>query len=149
MFSWLRHLFGWILSALGSRKDLVLENVALREQLLALQQASTSPTIASAQAVLGCLEELLTSTDYSKDFHRKIFGPALDFLVFWAFSISRGSDFRAVPLARSVSYPLESAGWSNTRTEQPRFTRYPRRFHTSAIMTHKPVIHSNLDSRRP
>jgi putative transposase len=36
MFSWLRHLFGWILSALGSRKDLVLENLALREQLLAL-----------------------------------------------------------------------------------------------------------------
>jgi integrase len=33
--------------------------------------------------------------------------------------MSRGSDFRAVPLARSVSYPLESAGWSNTRTEQP------------------------------
>jgi putative transposase len=36
MFSWLPHLFGWILSALGSRKDLVLENLALREQLLAL-----------------------------------------------------------------------------------------------------------------
>jgi putative transposase len=36
MFSWLRHLFGWMLSALGSRTDLVLENLALREQLLAL-----------------------------------------------------------------------------------------------------------------
>jgi hypothetical protein len=36
MFSWLRHLFGLIVSALGSRKDLVLENLALREQLLAL-----------------------------------------------------------------------------------------------------------------
>jgi hypothetical protein len=36
MFSWLRHLFGRILSALGSRKDLVLANLALREQLLAL-----------------------------------------------------------------------------------------------------------------
>jgi putative transposase len=36
MFSWLRHLFGWILCALGSRQDLVLENLALREQLLAL-----------------------------------------------------------------------------------------------------------------
>jgi putative transposase len=36
MFSWLRHLFGGMLSALGSRTDLVLENLALREQLLAL-----------------------------------------------------------------------------------------------------------------
>ena len=36
MFSSLRHLFGWIFNALGSRKDLVLENPALREQLLAL-----------------------------------------------------------------------------------------------------------------
>jgi hypothetical protein len=36
MFSWLRHLCGWILSRLGSRNDLVLENPALREQLLAL-----------------------------------------------------------------------------------------------------------------
>jgi hypothetical protein len=36
MFSSLRHLIGWILSALGARKDLVLENLALRQQLLAL-----------------------------------------------------------------------------------------------------------------
>jgi len=36
MFSWFRHFFGWILSALGSRADLVLENLTLREQLLAL-----------------------------------------------------------------------------------------------------------------
>ena len=35
MFSSLRHLIGWILSAFGSRKDLVLENLALRQQLLA------------------------------------------------------------------------------------------------------------------
>jgi hypothetical protein len=36
MVSSLRHLIGWILSAFGSRKDLVLENLALRQQLLAL-----------------------------------------------------------------------------------------------------------------
>jgi hypothetical protein len=36
MFSSLRHLVGWIFSAFGSRKDLVLENLALRQQLLAL-----------------------------------------------------------------------------------------------------------------
>jgi len=36
MFSSLRHISGWILSAVSSRKDLVLENLALRQQLLAL-----------------------------------------------------------------------------------------------------------------
>jgi len=36
MFSSLRHLVGWIFSAFGSRQDLVLENLALRQQLLAL-----------------------------------------------------------------------------------------------------------------
>jgi hypothetical protein len=32
----LRHLQGWLVSALRSREDLILENLALREQLLAL-----------------------------------------------------------------------------------------------------------------
>ena len=32
----LRHLLGWIVSSLRSREDLVLENLALRRQLLAL-----------------------------------------------------------------------------------------------------------------
>ena len=36
MFSSLRHLFGWILSAFGSHTHLVLENLALRELLLEL-----------------------------------------------------------------------------------------------------------------
>ena len=36
MFWSLRHLISWIVSALGSRKDLILENLALRQQLLAL-----------------------------------------------------------------------------------------------------------------
>jgi transposase InsO family protein len=36
MFLWLRHLIGWIVSALGSRRDLLLENLALRQQLLSL-----------------------------------------------------------------------------------------------------------------
>jgi len=35
MFSSPRHLIGRILSAFGSRKDLVLEDLALRQQLLA------------------------------------------------------------------------------------------------------------------
>jgi hypothetical protein len=32
----LRHLFGWIVSSFRSREDLILENLALRRQLLAL-----------------------------------------------------------------------------------------------------------------
>lgn len=32
----LRHFLGWIVSALGGRQDLILENLALRQQLLAL-----------------------------------------------------------------------------------------------------------------
>lgn len=37
MITLLRHLFGWILISFGSRKDLILENIALRQQLLALR----------------------------------------------------------------------------------------------------------------
>src|SRR5216683_1409717 len=36
MLVWLRHLLGWMVSAFSSREDLVLENLALRQQLLAL-----------------------------------------------------------------------------------------------------------------
>jgi transposase InsO family protein len=32
----LRHVLGWMVSAVGSREDLILENLALRQQLLAL-----------------------------------------------------------------------------------------------------------------
>ena len=60
MFKGLRYFFRWVLSAFGSRKDLVLENLALREQLLALHtRRPAPPTVFSAQAVLGCLEQAL------------------------------------------------------------------------------------------
>src|SRR2546426_5439194 len=36
MIVWLRHLLGWMVSAFSSREDLILENLALRQQLLAL-----------------------------------------------------------------------------------------------------------------
>lgn len=36
MIVWLRHLLGWVVSALRSREDLILENLVLRQQLLAL-----------------------------------------------------------------------------------------------------------------
>lgn len=45
MFKGLRYLFGWVLSALGSRKDLVLENLALREQLLARHTMRPRPRL--------------------------------------------------------------------------------------------------------
>ena len=37
MIALLRHLIGWLISACGSRQGLILENLALRQQLLALQ----------------------------------------------------------------------------------------------------------------
>ena len=37
MIAPLRHLLGWIVSAFGSREGLILENLALRQQLLALR----------------------------------------------------------------------------------------------------------------
>src|SRR5271169_2678943 len=36
MIVWLRHFLGWLRSAFCAREDLVLENLALRQQLLAL-----------------------------------------------------------------------------------------------------------------
>ena len=38
MIVFLRHLLGWVVSACRSREDLVLENLALRQQLLALHE---------------------------------------------------------------------------------------------------------------
>jgi hypothetical protein len=38
MISAFRHLLGWLCGAFGSRKDLVLENLGLRQQLLALHK---------------------------------------------------------------------------------------------------------------
>ena len=37
MISWLWHLIGWFISVFRSREDLILENLALRQQLLALR----------------------------------------------------------------------------------------------------------------
>lgn len=36
MFASLRHLIGWVINPFRSRQDLMLENLALRQQLLAL-----------------------------------------------------------------------------------------------------------------
>src|SRR5215469_9102329 len=56
----LQHLLGWIVSSFCSREDLVLENLALRRQLLAFAYATTSHSIdCPAQAVLACVENVL------------------------------------------------------------------------------------------
>ena len=58
MFSWLRHLFGWIMIALRSRKDHLLENLALGEQLLALHAKRPGRRLSPRHKLfLGCLEE--------------------------------------------------------------------------------------------
>ena len=60
----LRHLLGWMVSAFRSREDLVLENLALRQQLLALARAPASPSIDRlAQAVLRCVENVLVRVE--------------------------------------------------------------------------------------
>jgi hypothetical protein len=56
------HLLGWMVSAFRSRADLVIENLALRQQLLA--RATSSPSIDRlAQAVLGCVADLLVRVE--------------------------------------------------------------------------------------
>ena len=61
MTSSLRHLIiGWILNLFRSRQDLILENLALRQQLLALHtKRPRRPTGDRAQAVLDCAAKSL------------------------------------------------------------------------------------------
>jgi len=51
MIAALRCLFGWILSAFASRTDLVLENLALRQQLLALHTKRPRHRLSTTQKV--------------------------------------------------------------------------------------------------
>jgi hypothetical protein len=41
MIAWLRHLLGWLIGVFGSRQDLMLENLVIRQQLLALLALTT------------------------------------------------------------------------------------------------------------
>jgi hypothetical protein len=53
MITLLRHLIGWIIIILRSRQDLILENLALRQQLLVLHsKRPLSSTPDHSQAVL-------------------------------------------------------------------------------------------------
>jgi hypothetical protein len=60
----LRHLLGWVAIAFRSREDLIFENLALRQQLLALHAKRPRRSIdSSAQAVLDRLENVLVGVD--------------------------------------------------------------------------------------
>ena len=64
MIASLRHFLGWLVSAFRSREDLVLENLALHQQLLALHaQRPRRRLTAIAQAVLGCVENVLVRVE--------------------------------------------------------------------------------------
>src|SRR5664280_3808527 len=47
MFACLRHLLGWVVSVFRSREELLLENLALRQQLLALHAKRPRPRLSS------------------------------------------------------------------------------------------------------
>jgi len=55
MVSVFRHLLGWLCSAFGSRKDLVLENLALRQQLLALHSKRPHRRLSARQKLFWVL----------------------------------------------------------------------------------------------
>ena len=47
MSVWLRHRLGWLIAVLGSREDLVFENLALRQQLLTLHARRPRPQLST------------------------------------------------------------------------------------------------------
>jgi|SRR5215469_7904743 len=56
----LRHLLGWLVSAFGPRADLILENFALRQQLLALHAKRPRRRLSPPHKLfLGCLKKAL------------------------------------------------------------------------------------------
>ena len=55
MITSLRHLLGWVLSTFGARKDLVLENLALRQQLLALHRRRPHRRLSALQKLFWVL----------------------------------------------------------------------------------------------
>src|SRR5215470_20111359 len=61
MFSSFRHLLGWIISAFYSRQDLILENLALRGQLLALHAKQPRHRLSARQKMFWVLLQRLWS----------------------------------------------------------------------------------------
>jgi hypothetical protein len=53
MIASLRHFLGWMVTAFRSREDLVLENLALRRQLLALRAQGPRPRLTACTSCSG------------------------------------------------------------------------------------------------
>jgi hypothetical protein len=59
-----RYVLGWVFRAFGSREDLVLENLALRQQLLALHAKRPRRRLdCDPQGVLGRVENVVVGVD--------------------------------------------------------------------------------------
>jgi|307.fasta_scaffold703969_2 hypothetical protein len=52
MIPLLRHFVGWLVGAFRSREDLMLENLALRQQLVALHANRPRPRLSSLDKLL-------------------------------------------------------------------------------------------------
>ena len=66
MFASLRLLIGWVINAFRSRQDLMLENLALRQQLLALHAQRPGRRLSDlAEVVLGDLAAALVGMEDS------------------------------------------------------------------------------------
>jgi hypothetical protein len=59
----LRHLLGWMVSVFSSREDLVLENLALRQQLLALHAKRPRRRLTALHSCSGRAENVLVRVD--------------------------------------------------------------------------------------
>src|SRR5271166_2628835 len=55
MFVRLQHLLGWVISVFRSREELLLENLALRQQLLALHAKRPRPRLSSVDRLFWIL----------------------------------------------------------------------------------------------
>jgi hypothetical protein len=65
MFVRLRHLLGWVFSVFRSREELLLENLALRQQLLALHAKRPRPLLSSVDRLVWVVlrQEAIISQD--------------------------------------------------------------------------------------
>jgi hypothetical protein len=59
MISWLRHLIGWFSSVFRSREDLILENLALRQQLSDLRARRPRRRVSALQKFLDSVAKAL------------------------------------------------------------------------------------------
>jgi hypothetical protein len=59
----LRHFLGWLVSAFHSREDLILENLALRRQLLALHAQQPRRRLTALHKLFWVVENVLARVE--------------------------------------------------------------------------------------